>query len=187
MRSAQVSVGKDEYRGLAWRIDDRDGVREISHGGGTVGQVSLLSFVPEYDFALVVLTNHDNGGAATEAINREAWRLFLGRTVTMPQAQETADDELAAYAGLYSRPYADLELGFLAGKLIGQVVYKEGFPSKNEQPKPAPPPATLQQCARDRLIVVDGPMQGKTIDVIRHSDGRIGWLRFSGRLHVRKD
>jgi hypothetical protein len=41
-------------------------------------------------------------------------------------------------------------------------------------------------CEEDRLLVLDGPAKDTLGDVIRKPDGSIGWLRFGGRLHVRK-
>jgi hypothetical protein len=81
----------------------------------------------------------------------------------------------------------DAELGMLCGRLIAQVVYKQGFPSKDTPPPPPPPPATLALCEKDRLLVMDGMMKDATAEVIRNADGAIGWLRFSGRIHRRVD
>jgi hypothetical protein len=81
----------------------------------------------------------------------------------------------------------DLELGLLSGRLIGQMVYKAGFPSKDVPPPPPPPPATLDMCEKDRLLVMDGMMKDATGDIIRKADGSIGWLRLGGRIHVRQD
>ena len=44
---------------------------------------------------------------------------------------------------------------------------------------------------RDRLcefvvLVMDGPRKGDTADIVRRSDGSIGWLRV-GRIHVREE
>jgi hypothetical protein len=59
-----------------------------------------------------------------------------------------------------------------------------GFPDKDFPPPPAPPPATLDLIAEDRLMVLDGPMKSGTAEIIRNPDGSIGWLRF-GRIHKR--
>jgi len=57
MQTPQVTVWKKEQWGLTWAIDDTYETRLISHGGGTMGQVSQLIFAPEADFAVVVFTN----------------------------------------------------------------------------------------------------------------------------------
>jgi hypothetical protein len=78
----------------------------------------------------------------------------------------------------------DIHLGLLGGRLIGQVIYKMGFPSQDSPPPPPPPPFTLGICEEDRLIVLDGPNKSDTAEIIRVDDGSIGWLRY-GRLHKR--
>jgi hypothetical protein len=70
---------------------------------------------------------------------------------------------------------------------VGQVTYKRGFPSEDVPPPPAPPPMSVTLCAKDRLLVLDGPAKDATGDVIRKAGGSIGWLRFSGRLHTREE
>lgn len=57
MQSPQVILWGNEASGLSWGIDEIDGVRQISHGGGTVGQVTLLALIPGQGFATAVLTN----------------------------------------------------------------------------------------------------------------------------------
>jgi hypothetical protein len=109
---------------------------------------------------------------------------YLGLSEPKPEPIETSEDELAAYVGFYSRPMADFELGILNGRLVGQMVFKQGFPSQDAPPPPPPPPSALAPCGEDRLMIVDGPGKGGLVDVIRKPDGSIGWLR-SGRIHRR--
>jgi hypothetical protein len=97
---------------------------------------------------------------------------------------EVPEEELAAFAGNYNRPYADIFLGMLGGRLVGRMVEKMGFPDKDIPPQAAPPPFTVGLVEEDRLMVLDGPMKSSLIDVIRKEDGSIGWLR-AGRLHKR--
>lgn len=96
------------------------------------------------------------------------------------------EDELHAYVGRYTRPFMEIELGMLGGKLVGQAVPRGGFPTKDTPPPPAPPPMTLDLCEPDRLLVLDGPFKDATGDVIRNPDGSIAWLRFGGRVHRRE-
>jgi hypothetical protein len=77
-------------------------------------------------------------------------------------------------------------LGLLAGKLVGQVIYKQGFPSQDVPPAPPPPPMTLALTGEDRLIVTDGPFEDTQVQILRRPDGQIGWLRFGSRIHVRQ-
>ncbi len=186
MQSTQAGIWKDETCGLSWMLSTVDGTCRISHGGGTMGQVSLLTFVPEHDFAVAVLTNADRGGSVSREVTAWVSEQVLGLQTPKPEPIEVSEEDLAAYAGRYANPYNDAELGMLAGRLVAQVVYKRGFPSQDSPPPPSPPPATLTLCEHDRLLVLDGPAKGETVDVLRKSDGTVGWLRMGGRISKRQ-
>jgi CubicO group peptidase (beta-lactamase class C family) len=187
MHSSQASRwGDKEQIGLSWFIDDIGGTRQLTHGGGTVGQVTLLAMVPERQLAVVVLTNSEQGGAVTDGVRRWVLQHYLGLEEPEPKPIDATEEELSAYAGFYSRPFADIELGMLCGQLVGQVVYKRGFPSRDQPPPPPPPPMPLSLCEKDRLVVTGGPGKGGRAEVIRSADGTIGWLRF-GRIHQRRE
>jgi CubicO group peptidase (beta-lactamase class C family) len=185
MHSPQVNIwGAKEQMGLSWFIDDVGGTRQLSHGGGTNGQVSWLGLFPEHGLAVAVLTNADQGGAITDDVRRWVVEHYMGLEDPRPEPIAATAEELAAHAGFYSRPFADIELGMLNGRLVGQMVFKMGFPSRDVPPPPPPPPAAFGLCAEDRLIVLEGPSKGARADVIRKEDGTIGWLRW-GRIHRR--
>lgn len=186
MQSPQVAVwGRDSW-GLSWRLADVAGNIEVSHGGGTKGQISLLALVPERHFALVVLTNAESGGRLTEGLRRWVLRESLRLADPEPEQIEAGDVDLVQYTGRYQGFFSDWELGILNGKLVGQAVNKRGFPTEAEPPPPDPPPVTLGFCEPDRLLALDGPGKGDRAEAIRRPDGSIGWLRISGRLHVKQ-
>jgi len=187
MHSPQVTIrGEKETMGLAWFIEDVDGTRLDSHGGGTNGQISLLLLVPEHSFAVAIVTNANSGGTVTRDVSRWALKQYLGVDSPDPTPRESSEAQLTPYVGRYVRPFAEIELGILAGRLISQTVYKGGFPTEDTPPPPPPPPASLALCATDRLLVLDGPNKGARADIIRRPDGEIGWLRAGGRIHVRE-
>jgi CubicO group peptidase (beta-lactamase class C family) len=198
MQNPQVTVWDKASWGLTWGLeeiaapsagDSEEGsgsVRQVQHGGGTNGQVSLLALVPGCDFAISILTNADRGGQITREVRRWAFQEYLGLEVPEPGAIESAREELVQYVGRYEGYFDDLELGLLAGKLVGQMTYKRSFPNEETPPSPTPPPASVARCEEDRLLVTDGPAKDTLGDVIRKPDGSIGWLRFGGRLHARK-
>jgi len=186
MQTPQTTVWKKESWGLTWSIDDTYGTRLVSHGGGTMGQVSQLILVPEKGFVITVFTNDDEGGQLTQAVTREALKLYIGIEITDPEPMNVEEKVLSQYAGLYSRPFMDIHLGMLGGRLIGQVIPKMGFPAKDSPTPPPPPPFTVGLCEEDRLIVLDGASKSGKAEIIRKADGSIGWLRF-GRIHKRVD
>ncbi|MGA9351012.1 MAG: serine hydrolase domain-containing protein [Anaerolineae bacterium] len=186
MHSPQVTIWGSEAWGLTWAVDETHGTRQLSHGGGTTGQVSLLLLIPEHDFAIAILTNADRGGFVTDDVSRWALKQYLGLEIPDPTPLESSEEQLAAYVGRYSRPFADIELGILGGRLVGQMIYKGSFPTKDLPPPPAPPPMSLALCEKDRLLVLDGPFKRAKAEIVRKPDGSIGWLRASGRIHVRE-
>lgn len=187
MQTPQVAVWGNEAWGITWSVNQVEGVRMVSHGGGTNGQISLLLLIPERRFAVAVLTNAGNGGRVTTAVSRAAIKEYLGITIGDPQPIEVPEEQLRAVPGRYSRPFLELEIGLLAGRLVAQAVYRGGFPTKETPPPPPPPPASLAFCEEDRLLVMDGPLKDSKADIVRRSDGSIGWIRTGGRLLVRRD
>lgn len=186
MQSPQTMIWTDEHWGLSWSVKQIAGERQVSHGGGTNGQICQLVFYPDHGFAIAVLTNANQGGRAVEAIIKRALNQYLGIDVPQPEPQDVSAEDLAAFTGFYSRPFTDLELGMIGGKLIGLITFKQGFPNEDAPLPPAPPPMTMTLCEKDRLLVQDGPYKGATAEVVRREDGTIGWLRVSGRIHVRQ-
>lgn len=112
-------------------------------------------------------------------------REYLDTVITDPEPIESGADELRPYVGTYRRPFMDVELRLDdEGRLIATVTQKLGFP---ERDSPVSPPTTvmLGLHARDRFVVIEGPRQGARAEIIRNTDGSIGWLRFAGRIHAR--
>ncbi len=186
MHSPQVTIWGSEAWGLTWAIDDTYGTRQISHGGGTMGQISLLTLTPEHDFAIAIFTNANRGRFVAREVSRWALKQYLGLEITDPTPVEASEEELTPYVGRYSRPFADIQLGILGGKLVGQMTYKGSFPTKDSPPPPAPPPMSLALCEKDRLLVLDGPFKDVKAEIVRKPNGSIGWLRASGRIHARE-
>jgi CubicO group peptidase (beta-lactamase class C family) len=185
MQTPQVTVWGEEKWGLPWAIDETWGTPLVSHGGGTNGQVSQLTLAPEHNFAVAVLTNADRGGIITRDVTRRALKEYLGLEITEPEPLDVPVEELAAYTGYYRGWFSDAELCVLAGRLVGQIFDKRGFPSDDDPPSAPPPPMSLAVCGDDRLLVMDGPSKDAKIHIVRNPDGSIGWLRTGLRLLVR--
>ena len=186
MQAVHATVWGKAHWGLTWSVDETASVRRISHGGGTAGQISLLTLVPERGFAVAVLSNADRGSVLTRDVTERALKEVLDVKIERPAPIESTEEDLAQYVGAYRRPFADLELGMLGERLIGQISYKQSFPTQDSPLPPPTPPFSLARCEEDRLLVMDGPYADTTADVIRNEDGTIGWIRFGGRIHVRE-
>ncbi len=184
MQQEQFEIGGgDQAIGLSWFINDRAGVRFISHGGGTKGQVSRLVIAPSRNFAFAIFTNGDEGGNITEDTTRWALKHYLDVAVTDPEPIMTGEENLGEYLGRFSRPYADITFTIENGQLNGQVIYKQGFPNRDVPPSPPPPPATFAFYEADKVIAIDDYFD-RTIGVFfRHPNNTIGWFKLGSRLY----
>jgi len=185
MQTPQATMWTDEAIGLTWFLNVTDGVVRVSHGGSTIGQQAELTLVPQHGLAIGVLTNADEGLGVNQDVTKCALREYAGLNVSDPEAMEASAEELAAFSGLYTRYMVEMELGMLAGQLVGQIRYTAGFPTKDSPPPPCPPPMSLGLCEPDRLLFLNGRLKGLPVDVVRDADGSVAWLRAGYRMQKR--
>ncbi|MBN1318550.1 MAG: hypothetical protein JXA42_23925, partial [Anaerolineales bacterium] len=179
--------GDDHVMGLSWFVKEIGFKKNIYHWGSTMGQTALLWMVPECGLAFAILTNGGETDAVLDKTGRWLLQTYLGISEEIPRPIEAPVEKLAQYAGKYSRPYADIELGVMAGKIVAVKTPRGGFPSLDAKIAPPPQPWTMALCEEDRLVVLDGDMKDVVFDVIRKQDGAIGWLRDGYRIHKRLD
>jgi CubicO group peptidase (beta-lactamase class C family) len=188
MRQPQITFWEKRHVGLSWFLSDLYGPRTQDHGGGVVGQETLLTLLPEKGFAIAAFSNRVGGGKLNRRVTAESLKLYFGlESSDQPKPQGASVEALAPYAGRYETAAASVEAGLLGGRLIAQFRSKIGFPSQHEPPPPPPPPMALDLCAPDRLIALPGYGEGDTIEVIRRADGQIGWVRSGMRLYPKTD
>lgn len=184
MHSPQIHVKKGFNIGLSWVLGEASGSNTVWHNGGTVGQLALLTLIPEHNFAFAAVTNSDQGSLVYSAVQKEAFSLFLGieaQAESEAQHIEQPEVDLLDFVGLYSRPLLDLEIGLVGKKLVGIITPKQAFPSENALLAPPQPPMTLE--LKDNILLIkDGMGEGATIDILRNTNGDIGWIRFGSRL-----
>ena len=163
--------------GITWGIDDATGLRLVHHGGGTLGQISLLAIAPASRTVLAIVTNHQRGGEVTAAARRWLVESLGGR-----QPERVAIDvDPAEYLGTYRTPLLDVEL-VRSERLELLIRNRGGFPNEDSPPMPDPPPTPVAFSDRDRLFVSEGPFAGDEAEFLRGPDGRIEWLRLGGRV-----
>lgn len=120
----------------------------IDHGGGVVGQETLLTLLPEKGFAIAAFSNRAGGSRLNRRVTAEAFKLYFGlESSDQPRPQGTSAEALAPYVGRYETAAASIEAGLLNGRLIAQYRNKIGFPSQHEPPPPPPPPMALDRSA----------------------------------------
>jgi CubicO group peptidase (beta-lactamase class C family) len=106
--------------GLAWLMDEWDGVRVIGHGGATLGQLSFLEVLPDRRFAVCLLTNAGTGNLLWRDLGSYVFQELAG--VQMPRVPEPPESpppvDLAAYEGVYKRLSERYELTVEGSTLI---------------------------------------------------------------------
>ncbi len=172
--------------GLSWFIMPLDGTTLIGHSGGTNGQIALLRIVPDRQFAVVVLTNSDDGEVMTYPIAATAIKHFLGLDVPRAIPIASPAEHLAPYVGRYDSAAAIREITLKDGELILATTYKGHFPTPDSPPSPPPPPVRLALYADDKVVALDEPMKDDLGEFVRDATGRIVWFRFGGRIHARE-
>jgi hypothetical protein len=184
MQSPQRSAALGDSMAITWHLHDVDGVRFVQHGGGTNGQVSAFSMVPAQGFALSFPTNAGSG-RLLEDVTAWAFERYLGVKEGTPAPLDLPEEELAPYLGSYESAMTIVELTPQDGKLVAQLRYKGGFPTRESEPPPAPPPVPMAMCESDQVLATDGPWKDARGEFLRGPDGKIAWLRFGGRIHRR--
>jgi CubicO group peptidase (beta-lactamase class C family) len=169
--------------GLSWGVMDIEGQRLISHGGETKGQVTFLGISPAQHFAMIVLTNEEDGDSITSNAWKDALKFFLGLEIPEAQPIQVSSEKLLEYAGQYDSLAELLELKLDESSLVLHTYNKGGFPTPDSPSMPDPPPVRVALCGNDCLVVADEPMKGNRGEFLRDKTGRIEWLRLGGRVH----
>jgi CubicO group peptidase (beta-lactamase class C family) len=178
MQEPQAAAAEEgEWVGLTWYGEDEFGT--IRHGGGTVGQLSMLVLQPRTGFALAVLTNHSpNGLQVIDAA-------LAAAGLKGPQPEAVHDAPVDEYAGVY-----ETKMGRVTITASGEGIRLEsepfgGFPTPDTPPPPKPPPAEAFFYSRERWMISGGPTDGVRGHFIRSGGGELAWLRLGGRLYRR--
>ena len=181
MQTAQApKQATDDSIGISWHLRRVGGVRTFSHGGTLGGHILLLEIVPERNFAIAILTNSSAGWRLIQDVEREALRTYLGANYavnqaiahrglveTLPSLQPMSrQPDFAPYIGTYTRPNASYAVRADSGKLFVDNRLVTFF-------------------GPDRVVVLDGPDAGQSMEFIRDAAGRVSWLRVVGRAAVK--
>jgi CubicO group peptidase (beta-lactamase class C family) len=181
----QATGGLTGGVGLAWMLREVDGVWIVGHGGGTNGQTTTFTLAPARNFALIILTNANRGGALIVEASKRALQRYLGLNEPEPKPLDLSAAHLEPYTGRYAATLSDVEVSVRDGGLVMQVIPKGGFPAKDSPPRPAPPPTRLAVYAEDRVVALDEPFKDARSEFVRDAAGGVAWLRAGGRLHRR--
>jgi len=191
MRTPQMrKQSMDDEIGLAWHLRTIGSIRTAAHGGTLAGHILLLELVPQRNFAIAILTNANNGWRLIQDVERAALKGYTGAAFATNQAiahrglVETlpaveplkTQPDPTPYVGRYIRPMNAVLVRATAGRLVVQVAPNSGTPQ---------PEMPVAFYGPDRAVIVDGADRGQSIEFIRTGDGRVNWIRVTGRIAVR--
>ncbi|HEU4740669.1 MAG TPA: serine hydrolase domain-containing protein [Meiothermus sp.] len=187
MQIPQVSAADRQQMGLSWFLREVNGVRIVSHGGATNGQMASLWFVPARRFAFAILTNHHYGGLLNNEVGKWARENLLGMREPTREPVPARPEQFSQYAGRY------LE-GAMGNRIDlephdGGLVFRFAAGDRSgitDTPADLPPPMKVGMLEPDWLTLTDGPGKGALLEFLRDENGQIEWVRYSSRVYRRQ-
>ncbi len=184
LHSPRVVFAPGHSIALTFWIDDTRSARTMGHGGGTVGQISLLTIVPEHDFGLMLVTNCALGRVFNPKITSLALKEYL--ELDTPEPEPIAIPDLDEYIGEYVAKLSAVKIEAKDGKLAISQKYLGGFPTADDKPESTEygDPANYDFYAKDHIVGVENMNKGTIAQFIRE-EGKVTMIRSGMRLHKR--
>ncbi len=104
--------------GLGWGISRRDDVTRIGHGGSVPGHRTQISFAPASKFAVIALTNSEDGRPGLYV--NQAYAIVqpaIAKATAAEAKVPTADPAWNKYVGVYTWEDEEIHVAILDGKL----------------------------------------------------------------------
>jgi CubicO group peptidase (beta-lactamase class C family) len=164
--------------GVNWMLQWRDGEQIVSHLGGSTGQLSDFTLVPERDFAVTILTNANAGAVLVVEATNWALERFLGLRPPAMTPIPLSAARRAEYIGDYILP---VDGGVIEIREKDGALHLELFASGQTAPEIA---SALRFIGND-LALHDYMGVPVYTDFIRDDAGNVAWIRFLGRMTPR--
>jgi CubicO group peptidase (beta-lactamase class C family) len=167
-----------------WHRRTAEGVPVFQHGGSWGGQRSDFFFVPDRQFAMTVLTNSTSGPKLLAELGRSGWALGKFCGLSNPPADQ--------------KPKPAAQLKEYEGHYKTWVIPPDGPPDKIVEQHAelkaidgglratGDMESTLTFYRDDYVLAVDRDNQVTRSDFLRGPDGKVAWLRDSGRLWAKQ-
>ena len=183
LKTMQSPVVKSDetWMGLNWYIWDIEGVRILEHGGSTNGQQATLWFAPEKDFAFCMLTNEQTGYILHTEVTNLVRKQYLGIEEKEPITFTLPDEKLNGYVARYQASFGDI-VSFTPQEGGLLMTHTPALHPGQETPDDPFPPTRTLAIDEDRFLFIDPPFKGWKFDFLRDGEGRVKYLRFSGRI-----
>jgi CubicO group peptidase (beta-lactamase class C family) len=165
-----TTAGKGNY-GLGVGVDDKDGMKLVSHGGGIEGFNTFLSYIPEKRIAVVVLANVN--GSAPGAMAGQLLDVVLGKPVVLASERKAvpiAKGELAKFVGVYEiAPTFSVTFAVAGDGLTGQGTGQPAFPLMYQGVKDGHPRFFIPEVGAEIEFVPDA--SGGFPSIVLHQAG----------------
>jgi CubicO group peptidase (beta-lactamase class C family) len=167
-----------------WQRPTAQRVPVFQHGGSWGGQRSDFFFVPDRQFAMTVLTNSTSGPKLLAELGRSGWALTKFCGLSNPPADP--------------KPQPAARLKEYEGHYTGWVIQPDGPPDKIAELHAelkatdgslrvtGDMESSLTFYRDDYVLAVDRDNQVTRSDFLRGPDGKVAWLRDSGRLWAKQ-
>jgi hypothetical protein len=161
-------------------LRDRDGKRLVGHGGSTNGFRAHLVIIPEEQFAIVILTNGNQGVAAYHRIEEWALEHYCGIKKETPQQVSLSNEQLERLAGYYEQPIHKITITVQDGGLKLDVVDRS--PLVDEEKEVVQDPKWAFPTSDRDFVIKGGPDDGQHVDFVFDQDGNPKFFRYHGRV-----
>ena len=178
MRTFQTKAEGNRTWGLGWQRTTLGEVLVVGHSGATNGFTARLAIVPERDFILVILTNHDRGSSAYPEIEATATRELLGLEAAKPQIISATADDLAQFARTYHHDLATVTMTVIENGLDVSVRRHNPFDDAESDGLPY----TLRPTGLTTFVTQGKGNEGAAAEFILNPDGSVRFYRVGGRL-----
>jgi CubicO group peptidase (beta-lactamase class C family) len=151
--------------GLGWGIARRDDKTRLGHGGSVPGHRTQLSFVPADKFAVVALTNSEDGRPSLYV--NQAYAIVapaIAKAVAAETKLPTPDPAWSKYEGVYVWEDEEIHVAVLDGRLTL-------FDPSEDNPWTSR--VTLEPVSGNIFRQVGGDAAGETVTFITDASGKV--------------
>lgn len=185
LHTPQVKFAPHNSVALTFWVDDRRAARTMGHGGGTVGQISSFTLVPEHDFSILLVTNSSSGRQFNPKVTNWILKHYLDLDTPELEPMEMTEEQLSEYTGEYLATLSEAKVEVNNGKLSISKRSLGGFPTRDIPPATTEwsPPVPYGFYDKDHIVGLEDPSQGVIGQFLRDKEGKITWLRTGMRIH----
>jgi len=151
--------------GLGWGIARRDDTTRIGHGGSVPGHRTQISFAPKDKFAVIALTNSEDGRPSLYV--NQAYAIVapaIAKAVAAETRVPAADPAWSKYEGVYVWEDEEIHVAVLDGKLTM-------FDPAEDNPWETR--VTLEPVSGNVFRQVGGDATGETVTFITDASGKV--------------